>query len=529
MKQSNSRPSAAERARIRRLKAAYRKRMLIVGVIFFILGIVAGALVHSWYVGRRDAPVQALEPTPFPEQANPFGTDLDDVDAGLENGGFAVEEEPAAEPEPEPEPEAEPEPTDEPEPEVTEVPKPIIQIPVTPEPESAEAGQPVIQVPGAAEEDAFDEDDVFSDGEEGDEEDVDMEDADAEDADEEEIDALASIDDEEEPGAEPVGPAEASVPAPDMASDDVPEYDPSLGEVPVEYTMDQEQLANPEQAAAAETAAEPAAAQAAEPSDGPQVIAVVPYGESYSYTTQVNMDGGARVEADGAPYETLHFTQTMKEYMRPSDFANRYATEYRLQGDEAGAGFELVLNNYEGTSVIIPQNVIDVGFCSATGNTVERGYQLMDKAIGGNYNVVVEPETPKTLFKRYAYSTLTEEMEYLVITTYNDGRQEMILFELESDEPVVQAIVYPTMQKGLKSDDEKNMQERLIELEYLKGKADGDFGPATEKAVKAAQEDFGMEPNGVADNEFQQKLYEGMESKPVPVGQGDSAAETSGN
>ena len=137
MRQSNSRSTAAERARIRRLRAMYRKRMLIVGVILFIIGIVAGALVHSWFSGRRDVFGQKtpLLPTATPEaeQVNPFGDDLDDAEDN--NGGFAVEPEkeqpteaPTAEPTPEPTP--------------TEAPKPKIQVPVTAEPEVEQPAAP---------------------------------------------------------------------------------------------------------------------------------------------------------------------------------------------------------------------------------------------------------------------------------------------------------------------------------------------------------------------------------------------------
>ena len=42
MKENGSRISAAERARIRRLRTKYRKRMLVVGIIFFILGVFSG-------------------------------------------------------------------------------------------------------------------------------------------------------------------------------------------------------------------------------------------------------------------------------------------------------------------------------------------------------------------------------------------------------------------------------------------------------------------------------------------------------
>lgn len=53
---------------------------------------------------------------------------------------------------------------------------------------------------------------------------------------------------------------------------------------------------------------------------------------------------------------------------------------------------------------------------------------------------------------------------------------------------------------GLNShgDEVMKMQERLRELGYLKGKADGFFGPQTEKAVKAFQQKNGLKADGYA-------------------------------
>jgi len=66
--------------------------------------------------------------------------------------------------------------------------------------------------------------------------------------------------------------------------------------------------------------------------------------------------------------------------------------------------------------------------------------------------------------------------------------------------------VLPTLSKGSKGESVKTMQRALIDQGFLSGKADGDFGGGTEKAVKAAQEAFGMEADGVADSDFQNKL-----------------------
>lgn len=245
----------------------------------------------------------------------------------------------------------------------------------------------------------------------------------------------------------------------------------------------------------------------------PTVKAVVPFGDSYTFTTQINSDGSARVSNSEGAYETISFTVTMKQFMRPGDYADKYSNMYKLQGTEAGAGFEIILNDYTGSATIVPQNVITVGFESADGSTIERGYQLMDAEIAGNYNIAVTTNTPKTLYKRYLYSNSAEEMEYMTISIYNNGVVEKILFEVEGEEIVATptpAIVYPTLKNGDKNDDVMLLQERLLELDFLEGTSDGHFGNKTEAAVRAAQEAFNMEVTGIADNAFQQKLFEGV-------------------
>ena len=247
----------------------------------------------------------------------------------------------------------------------------------------------------------------------------------------------------------------------------------------------------------------------ATPAPEPTVQAIVPFGESYTFTTQIKSDGSARIAASDEAYETLSFTLTVKQYMLPEDYADKYATTYRLQGKEVGAGFELVLNDYTGTATIVPQTVLTIGFESESGNTTERGYQLMDAEIAGNYGVEVESNVPKMLYKRYVYSDTGEEMKYLVVNCYNDGVTEKILFELESDEEPepTASVTYETLQQGDKSDAVTDLQTRLIELGYLTGAADGNYGGMTAEAVRAAQAAFGLEQTGIADNAFQQQLF----------------------
>ena len=67
---------------------------------------------------------------------------------------------------------------------------------------------------------------------------------------------------------------------------------------------------------------------------------------------------------------------------------------------------------------------------------------------------------------------------------------------------------YVTLQKGMKdSTAVQTMQSRLIELGYLNGTADGDYGNNTMEAVKAFQRAAGLTVDGIATAEVQNALY----------------------
>ena len=488
MKQEDYSPkqTASMKARLRRMQTRYRRRMIAAIIIFFILGAVAGVFAHRWYVSKTpdvSGTLQVTTPEPTAAQvtlapeATPEAWAMPD-DAGSE-GDDAI----------------------------------------FPEGEDGQADS-------GAELDAFPE--------------IDSEDlAGREDQGEEARDEGGSVP-LIAPGErlEPQANADAVTPEPDGQGDEAaqpeveleiepePEAEPEAGDVQANQSEADaadsdgtEADVEAPQAAADDGTAADSEEQGAEAADaaqspvsgyGPQVVAIVPYGESFTYTTEINAEGNARVEATNEPYETVCFTQSMKDYMRPTDYAEKYATRYKMQGDEAGASFELTLIDYIGNTTIIPQNVVDVSLRSESGNTVEHGYQLMDAEIDGKYGIALPTNTPTTFYKRFAYPADGEDMKYLVITTYKNGQTQMILFELESDEPEPEPeIIYPVLQRGLVSDDVLNLQNRLAELGYLSTTPDGTFGQKTEDAIKSAQAAFGMEQNGIADNAFQQKLFEG--------------------
>ena len=59
------------------------------------------------------------------------------------------------------------------------------------------------------------------------------------------------------------------------------------------------------------------------------------------------------------------------------------------------------------------------------------------------------------------------------------------------------AVTLPVLKQGMQGPAVLQLQERLKTLGFLQGSVDGVFGEATQAAVKAAQQKFNMEPDGV--------------------------------
>ena len=84
-----------------------------------------------------------------------------------------------------------------------------------------------------------------------------------------------------------------------------------------------------------------------------------------------------------------------------------------------------------------------------------------------------------------------------------------------------------SVQRGDKGDNALAVQERLIELGFLTGKADGDFGKKSENAVMTFQKANGLEETGIADSITQYVMYsdeavdkEAYDNMPIMTGDG---------
>ena len=73
----------------------------------------------------------------------------------------------------------------------------------------------------------------------------------------------------------------------------------------------------------------------------------------------------------------------------------------------------------------------------------------------------------------------------------------------------------PTLKKGSKKPEVKDLQEALKALGFSPGKIDGVFGAATEKAVKAFQSSVGIDADGVVGPITWLNIDEADQSEPV--------------
>lgn len=76
-----------------------------------------------------------------------------------------------------------------------------------------------------------------------------------------------------------------------------------------------------------------------------------------------------------------------------------------------------------------------------------------------------------------------------------------------------------TFERGDEGQEVLEIQKRLVSLHYNIDKLDGDFGPATEKAVRQFQIDRGLEDDGVVGP----STYKALLNKDIPVNRGSGA------
>ena len=110
-------------------------------------------------------------------------------------------------------------------------------------------------------------------------------------------------------------------------------------------------------------------------------------------------------------------------------------------------------------------------------------------------------------YKKYSGYVMTD---YIVLKEVKKVKVTPTPTPVPTLSPEEDAGGYQILQKGSSGSDVTALQEALIELGFLQGKADGKFGPATEKAVIAFQQANDYPATGIMDANIQAFLFSGQ-------------------
>ena len=168
------------------------------------------------------------------------------------------------------------------------------------------------------------------------------------------------------------------------------------------------------------------------------------------------------------------------------------------------------------TGCVVPPD--DIG---ANGNYVVTDndppfQQLGPQITNTPYVAVVTTNTPEPTKNWQPQYTATPTVNTLLPGATNNPLQGLVNITpqviITTSTATPEAAVN-ALKVGSTGDDVRKMQNRLKELGYLKGSADGDFGAATEAAVKAFQAQNGLAVDGKAGTATLNKLYSASAKK----------------
>ena len=129
----------------------------------------------------------------------------------------------------------------------------------------------------------------------------------------------------------------------------------------------------------------------------------IPMGEAYTFDTEIVLGGTPRYDGSLSEFDTVNMSIALTDYLTPDYFVDKYSTQYKLTGSEAGAALEMELLDNSGNQIINPQDMIEICFESEAGE-VARGFQLMNAEIAGDYGVPLVSGAAQTSYQRFAYT-----------------------------------------------------------------------------------------------------------------------------
>lgn len=208
---------------------------------------------------------------------------------------------------------------------------------------------------------------------------------------------------------------------------------------------------------------------------------------------------GASARYDGSFYLNTVVTEvTVLEVIR-GDEAWQKVRAWHNYNEQADEDEEYLLVRVRAEAVAAKNNEqaeiydYDFAFVSAEGTEYEYAY-----AAGVDRELMPVYEGAAT--------------EGWIVSRVKKGDKPLMIYLKEADKPlwfdlnkrapvkVEQTEVLTTLMRGDINEDVRAMQQALIDMGYLTGAADGNFGRMTEAAVSAYQSAMGLRPTGIADD-----------------------------
>ena len=138
------------------------------------------------------------------------------------------------------------------------------------------------------------------------------------------------------------------------------------------------------------------------------------------------------------------------------------------------------------------------GETNRTRQTASSGETVRTRQTASSGETVRTRQTPRNQTASSGQTTRTRQTASSGQTTRT--RQTSSSGQTTRQTPTIQytAEGVPILRIGMRGSEVVKLQERLKRLGFLNGDVDGDFGASTEAAVKAAQQRYGLQPDGVA-------------------------------
>lgn len=170
--------------------------------------------------------------------------------------------------------------------------------------------------------------------------------------------------------------------------------------------------------------------------------------------------------------------------------------------DSAASGYIGLVSGNTGSAVTaMQQRLIELGWLSGSadgdyGGNTAKAVKAFQSAAGLAATGEADSDTLSVLYSAYAPGNTVPE-----ITDAPALTEPPVIDEPSQDEG------YTVLANGSSGDAVRRLQQRLIELGWLNGSADGDYGAATAQAVAAFQYQIAQPQDGVAGIELQERLF----------------------